>query len=121
MTSHGKWTPGDLIPTEPVVVGFDVIGELGQLRHEARAVMTAIPAGTLTTRVAAEFAARCDQVARAVLRLERSQHQPDVIDEALRDAATAVQATAADAPRPVVREQFSASGKGWPPPFLAEQ
>lgn len=115
MSSHGQWTPGDLVSTEPVVVGFDVIGALGQLRREAQVVMGAIPTGSLNTRVAADFAARCDQVARAVLRLERAQHQPDVIDEQLRDAAAAAQATAVDAPRPG-REQFSASGKGWPPP-----
>lgn len=115
MSSHGQWTPGDLVSTEPVVVGYDVTRELGRLRTEALAVMGAIPTGDLTPRVAADFAARCDQVARAVLRLERAQHQPDVIDEQLRDAAVAAQATAVDAPRPV-REQFSANGKGWPPP-----
>ena len=120
MTSHGQWTPGDLVSTEPVAVGFDVTRELGRLRDEARVVMAAIPLGTLTTRVAADFAARCDQVARAVLRLERAQHQPDVIDEQLRDAAQGAQAAAVDAPRPEV-EQFSASGKGWPPPLPAEE
>jgi len=117
MTTHERYAPGDLVSTEPVVVGFDVIGLLGQLRHEARVIMTAIPAEGLTTRVAADFAARCDQVARAVIRLERDQHKPDVIDEQLRDAATQAQAAAVDAPRPVVRDggYFSNSGAGSPP------
>lgn len=120
MSSHGQWTPGDLISAEPVVVGYDVTREIGRLRTEALVVMAAIPTGGLTAGVAADFAARCDQVARAVLRLERAQHEPDVIDEQLRDAAVTAQAAAVDAPRPV-RDQFSASGKGWPPPFLAEE
>lgn len=109
MTSHGKWTPGDLTSTE-VTTGFDVIRELGYLRTETSVVMTAIPTGELTARVAADFAARCDQMARAVLRLEQAQHQPDVIDEQLQSAAV-------DLHRDQVRRgYFSNSGAGSPPP-----
>lgn len=82
-----KYQPTELISAEPIEVGFSVIRDLGRLRTEASVMMAAIPTGALTTRIAAEFAARCDQVARAVLRLERSREEP--VDEALRDAARA--------------------------------
>lgn len=72
----------ELISPEPPEVGFSVIRDLGRLRTEASVMMAAIPTGGLTTRIAAEFAARCDQVARAVLRLERTEDEP--VDEALR-------------------------------------
>ncbi|MGH3861166.1 hypothetical protein [Actinokineospora sp.] len=61
-----------------------MIRDLGRLRTEASVMMAAIPTGALTTRIAAEFAASCDQVARAVLRLERTPDEP--VDEAFRDA-----------------------------------
>lgn len=42
MSSHGHWTPGDLVSTEPVTVGYDVTRELGHLRNEALVDVSAL-------------------------------------------------------------------------------
>jgi hypothetical protein len=74
--------------THDIEVGFTVIRELGHLRTGASVVMASIPTGGLTVRLAADFAATCDQVARAVLRLV--EEPPPQVDAVLRDQAQVV-------------------------------
>lgn len=121
MTSHGQWTPGDLISVEDRNAEHDALVAL-LARHATSVQLIRLDAGikAIKAGTVAEFLAQTEQLVRALRRHVELPAPPEApADEALAGAARRALAEAGDAPRPVV-QQFSVSGKGWPPPFLAE-
>lgn len=107
MTSHGRFTPGDLIPIEPpaVTTASVVIANLANLARLCRVVSGAVACNDCPPGIVAEFLADLEHAAGA---LRRWAEPEPPINEALKAAA---QARAYGE-----RGYFSTSGAGSPPP-----
>lgn len=111
MTSHGQWTPGDLISTEPrqVTTASVVINDLTTLAQRCTVMRAAVACDDCPPGFVAEFLADLERAAGS---LRRWTEPEPPIDEALRDATQ----TRAYGKPLAERGYFSNSGAGSPPP-----
>lgn len=109
MTSHGKWTPGDLISVEPrqVTTASVVINDLTALAQRCAVVRAAVACDDCPPNMVAEFLSDLERTAGS---LRRWTEPEPPIDAQLRSAAVAVHRSQ------VQRGYFSNSGAGTPPP-----
>lgn len=87
MSSHGQWTSGDLVSTEPVVTtSAVVIDDLTTLAKRCAVVRAAVACDDCPPRVVADFLAELERTAGS---LRRWAEPEPPIDEDMRDAMQA--------------------------------